>query len=535
MKKNQRYRGFIAKNVWNVEEIHVKVTEILHEKTGATVIHVAAIDDENLFGLCFKTYPKNHNGVAHILEHTTLCGSKKYPIHDPFFSMLRRSSNTFMNAFTAKLWTCYPASTRIKKDFYNLLEVYLDSVFHPLLLKTSFHQEGHRLEFDKIDDPTSPLKIKGVVYNEMKGVLSNPGSLFYRKLMSGLFPNNTYGFDSGGDPKEITTLSHADLVKFHEEYYHPSRCTYFFYGDIPIENHLDYLGEKVLDEAASLPPIPALEKCKHFKKPIREISYYPSNEANLKQQTFIGFGFLTMDIKDHDDLLGLHLLDSILMDTDASLLKYKLAESGLCVEADSAFDPDTRDIPYTIVCRGAEKENADALEKLLFDSLREIAEEGIPMHLIESSMHQLEFSRSEISYDYEPYGLELFSRIVLPYLQGGSPIDGLKIHSLFEKLSTLVAQKDYLPGIIKKYLLTNPHMYRLVMAPDPELLEKTQKEEEAELTAKQKKPLKRRRGSDSTRRPRPFAISKKKGRGEHRLLTDSRVKRYSKTSLFLSH
>lgn len=485
MKKNQRYRGFVAKNVWVVDEIHVKVTEILHEKTGARIIHVAADDDENLFALCFKTYPKDHSGVAHILEHTTLCGSKKYPIHDPFFSMLRRSSNTFMNAFTAKLWTCYPAATRIKKDFYNLYEVYLDSVFHPLLLKTSFQQEGHRLEFDKPDDPSSPLKIKGVVYNEMKGVLANPGSLFYRKLMSGLCPDHTYGFDSGGDPKEITSLSHADLIKFHEEYYHPSRCTYFFYGDIPIENHLDYLGEKVLDEANSLSPIPAIEKCPRITAPVKELSYYPSHEKNLKQQTFVGFAWLTMDIKDQDDLLGLHLIDSILMDTDASLLKYKLTESGLCIEADSAFDPDARDVPYTIVCRGCEPENADALEKILFESLKEIAAEKIPMELIESSMHQLEFSRSEISYDYEPYGLELFSRIVLPYLQGGSPIDGLKIHSLFERLSTLVAQKDYLSNIIEKYLINNPHRYRLVMAPDTDLSEKMHKEEESFLQEKQ--------------------------------------------------
>lgn len=488
MDADTHYRGFFVKKVTHVEEIQVTVYEIVHEKSNAEIIHIAAEDEENVFALCFKTYPKDNSGVAHILEHTVLCGSHHFPVHDPFFSMLRRSLNTFMNAFTAKLWTCYPAASKNKKDFYNLFEVYLDAVFHPLLKKESFHQEGHRLEFVTPDDPSSDLVRKGIVFNEMKGVFANPGSLFWRKLMQGLCPDHTYGFDSGGDPKEIPNLTYEDLLSFHKKYYHPSRCSYFFYGDIDVKEHLDFLENHILNHIEKEPPIAPVAKQKRFDQPQRGLDYYPLQDEDTKQKTFIGFSWLTADIQDQDDLLALALIDSILMDTDASLLKYKLTESGLCIDANAHLDTDARDIPYAIICQGCEEENADALEKLLLNSLQEIAEEKIKHDLIEASLHQLEFSRSEISSDYQPYGLELFGRTILSHLQGGSLIDGLKIHSLFERFSKLLEDADYLPGIIRKYLIDNPHRYRLVMAPKQGLQEKSQKEEE-DLLKKEKEQL----------------------------------------------
>ena len=483
MKKGDLYRGFSVVRKSHIEEIAIHVLELEHEKTGAKVIHVEAEDKENLFAIAFRTYPSDDTGVAHILEHTTLCGSDKYTVRDPFFSMLRRSSNTFMNAFTAKLWTAYPAASLIEKDFYNLLDVYLDAVFHPLLRELSFRQEGHRLEFEDPEDITSPLMYKGVVYNEMKGVFSNPSSAFWRQLMAGVSPNHPYGNDSGGVPKEIPKLTYEDLIRFHQEYYHPSRAIFFFYGDLDLKKHLDFIGERILDKADRLPPIPPLSKQHRFHERKRETTSYPTHETDLTKKTFIGFSWLTMDINNQEDLLAFTLLDSVLMDTDASLLKHKLINSGLCIDADSALDPDAKEIPYSIVCKGCDAENADAIEKLLFQSLREIAEEKIPHKLIESSMHQLEFSRSEIGSDYQPYSLEIFGRTILPYMQGGPLLEGVKIHSLFEKLAKLVIEPDFLSKLIDKYLLQNMHMYRLVMQPDPTLLEKVQKEEREELDA----------------------------------------------------
>ncbi len=485
MKKGDHYRGFQVKQIYNIREIGVELFHIIHEKTGAEIVHIAADDDENAFALTFKTYPYDSTGVAHILEHTTLCGSKKFPIHDPFFSMLRRSSNTYMNALTSKLWTAYPAASKIKSDFYNLLDVYIDATFHPLLNKTSFSQEGYRFTFQEPSDPKSPLTIQGIVFNEMKGVFSNPESLLWRKLAEGLSPDTPYGHDSGGVPKEIPNLTHQALVDFHKTYYHPSRCIFYFYGNTPLQEHLDFIGEKILDNAEKLPPILPIEKQQRFQKPKKEELFYPSNESDLKQKTFIGFSWLTTDIKDQDDLLALTVLDSILMDTDASLLKHKLLESGLCVDAGSVLDSEARDTPFAIVLRGCEKENADALEQILFQSLEEITSKPIPKELIESSLHQLKFSRSEISCDSGPYGLELFGRSVIPYLQGGSLVEELKVHSAFEKLETLIYEDNLLAKLIQKHLIQNPHFYRLTLAPSPTLLKTMQEEELLFLKKKQ--------------------------------------------------
>ncbi len=486
MKIGTTYRGFIVKHLYHVDEIGVKVIDLIHEKSGAHIVHIVSDDDENMFAIACKTYPNNDSGTPHILEHVVLCGSKKYPVQDPFLAVTKRSLNTFMNAFTAKLWTAYPAASKIEKDFTNLLEVYLDAVFHPRIDKMSFLQEGHRLEFAEPDNPSSELTIKGIVYNEMKGAYANPSSTFWRRMMQGLCKDHPYGFDSGGDPQDIPLLTYEELKHFHHEFYHPSRVIFCFYGNIPTEKHLDFLGEKLLDHAEKKSPIPPAPLIKRFTAPVREEIAYPISEEDTQKKTFIGFSYLTTLIKDSDETLALTLLDSILMDTDASLLKHKLISSGLCVNADSLLDTDAREIPYSITLRGCEKENRQAIEELLNKSLREIVHNKIPHELIESSLHQLEFSRSEISGDYGPYGLELFGRTVLPFLQGGSLTEGLHIHTIFDRLRNLLKDKNYLPSLIEKHLLNNPHMYSLVMAPDPTLGSKLHQEEKDMLEKKKK-------------------------------------------------
>jgi Zn-dependent M16 (insulinase) family peptidase len=477
MRKGENYLGFALKDVYKLSEIGVELYHFEHEKTGAEVVHIKADDEENVFALTFKTYPYDSTGVAHILEHTTLCGSKNYPIHDPFFSMLRRSSNTYMNALTAKLWTAYPAASKIKNDFYNLLDIYLDSTFFPLLNKTSFQQEGYRFTFEDPFEPKTPLTIQGIVFNEMKGVFSNPESVLWRKLAAGLCPDTPYGHDSGGDPKEIPNLTHENLKKFHDTYYHPSRCIFYFYGNIPVEEHLSYIEKKVLANAEKKEAIAPIPKQKRFHEPKRDEAFYPSQDEDTKQKTFVGFSWLTTNIKDQDELLAFTLLDSILMDTDASLLKLKLLSSGLMVDVGSVIDSEAQDTPYAIIVRGADKENVHLIEEFLFKSLEEIAKGEIPKELIDSSLHQLKFGRSEISSDSGPYGLELFGRSVIPYLQGGSLVDELKVHSAFDHLEKLVYEDKILPKLIEKYLLKNKHFYRLTLAPSSTLLKKMNEDE----------------------------------------------------------
>jgi Zn-dependent M16 (insulinase) family peptidase len=487
-KVGDRYGDFVLKRIIDIDELKSTLRELEHTPTGAQVMHIAAQDPENLFCLSFKTLPSSSNGVAHILEHTVLCGSRKFPVKDPFFAMSRRSLNTFMNALTGSDFTCYPAATQVEKDFYNLLDVYLDAVFHPLLKETSFLQEGHRLEFSDPKDPTTPLEHKGIVFNEMKGSLSSADSRLWHAMMGALFPDLTYGFNSGGDPKEIPDLTYKELIAFHETYYHPSRCLFFFYGSFPLKKHLDFIAEKTLKHVPKQPALGHIPLQPRFKEPKRRELKFPVNEGEeLANKSMIAFGWVTAPLVEQDEVLALSVLDSILMDTDASLLKWPLLKSGLCIHADAFIDVDMSEVPYLIVCKGCEKENADRIENLLLGALKKIAEDGIPSHLIDIAIHQLEFSRTEITGDGSPFGLTLFMRSALAKQHGCPPENALKIHSHFEKLIQRTKDPKYLPSLIKKYFLDNPHRVRLTLVPDPKLAEQESEEERKHLDTVQKK------------------------------------------------
>ncbi|MBI3900729.1 MAG: insulinase family protein, partial [Chlamydiia bacterium] len=288
--EGQNYRDFTLTRYLPLPELQSTWIELVH-KTGARVFHVANEDVENFFCLSFQTLPLSSNGVAHILEHTVLCGSKKYPVKDPFFSMGRRSLNTFMNAFTGQDFTCYPASSQIEKDFYNLLSVYLDAVFHPELKRFSFLQEGHRLTVTHANEPGEMLQFDGVVYNEMKGAFSSSDSRLWKKLFASLFPNLPYAFDTGGDPKEIPHLSHAELIAFHRNFYHPSRCIFFFYGNLPLAKHLDFLAEETFSHVKGLAPLPPLPLQPRFTAPQIITSHYPiSSSESLEKKGILAFG-----------------------------------------------------------------------------------------------------------------------------------------------------------------------------------------------------------------------------------------------------
>ena len=216
--------AFEVLTVNEVPEYNVACVELVHLKTGARWMHCGADDPNNVFNVAFRTTPTDDTGIAHILEHTALCGSDRYPIRDPFFNMLRRSLSTFMNAMTAADFTCYPFSTMNETDYYNLLGVYLDAAFFPKLSREDFLQEGHRLEFKDMEDKSSPLELKGVVFNEMKGAMGSQAARFNRALGATLFPTSTYHHNSGGDPVNIPTLTHDDLKRFHATHYHPSNA-----------------------------------------------------------------------------------------------------------------------------------------------------------------------------------------------------------------------------------------------------------------------------------------------------------------------
>ena len=477
-----KYRNFTFTKALPIEELQSILYELVHEPTGAQVMHIANDDSENLFCLSFQTLPTNSNGVAHILEHTVLCGSKKFPVKDPFFAMNRRSLNTFMNAMTGSDFTCYPASSQVEKDFYNLLEVYLDAVFFPELKELSFLQEGHRLEFENPNDPTTPLVYRGIVFNEMKGSLSSPETRLWHAIMKSLTPELPYAYNSGGSPDEIPSLTYEALKVFHQKYYHPSHCLFYFYGNLPIEKHLDFIEKHALEHVLEVPKLPPIPHQKRFTKEQIYRETYPLQSQDNKQKTFIAFAWLTTDLQNQEDALALAVLDSILVETDASPLKYALLKSGFCTQTDGYLDLDMSEIPYIIICRGCREEDAENLKKLIYVTLEKIAREGIDKRLIDAAIHQLEFNRLEITGDGNPFGLTLFMRSALAKQHGCPPENALSIHALFEKLQKSSEDPNYFPNLIKRYFLENTHFVQTIMVPDSELEVSERKEEEEKLS-----------------------------------------------------
>lgn len=460
--ENGTFGRFTVTKVLPIPELCMEMVELVHA-SGAQVLHLANSDEENLFCISFRTYPSSSNGVAHILEHTVLCGSEKFPVKDPFFGMNRRSLNTFMNAFTGGDFTCYPASSTHPCDFYNLLEVYLNAVFRPRLLKESFLQEGWRFELHG-----KRLTYQGIVFNEMKGALVSGESRLSEALMAALLPDTLYGVNSGGDPKEIPSLTHEELRAFHAQYYAPGNALFFFYGNLPLERHLTFLEERVLKDAQQPEPIPAPKRQPRFSEP-RAFSFpYPST-AEEEEKRLVGFGFLTCSIEEQEDLLALQILDLVLMGTDAAPLKHALLQSDLCKQVGSAMDSEMHEVPYFLICKGCSAESRAGLEKLIDETLQRVVEEGLPDHLVQGALHQIELYRSEISSDTGPFGLSLFMRAGLLKQQGGRPESSIMVHSLFEKLRERLGHKDYLTGLLRRHFLENRHRVSVEMVPRVEL------------------------------------------------------------------
>ena len=472
-KVGYKYKNFkVTKNLY-IEEIKANLIELEHQKLGTKIVKILNDDEDNLFCISFETYPDSSNGAAHILEHTVLCGSKKFPVKDPFFSMMRRSLATFMNAMTGSDFTCYPASSMVEKDFYNLFDVYVDAVFHPNLNKLSFMQEGHRYEFTSAQDASSPLKIKGIVFNEMKGSMSNPDNILTHKMMSYLTPDLTYAFNSGGDPEVIPTLSYEDLLEFHKKFYHPSRSIFFLYGNLDLKKQLDFIEKNAIADFNNKPPLEKIKKQKLFDKPkIFKDNYPLSQQESLNKNSIVSFGFLTCDIENQLDYYGLELLDYILMGTDGSYLKKELLSSKLLSFTSSSIDAEMIQIPYFITCKGCEDNSLEAIYSIITKVLNNFLTYEIPKNVIEAALHQLEFSRLEITNEDGPYGLNLFFKAVLLKNYNIEVESALVIHTLFNKLREKLKEKNYLKSLVKKYFLENNHIVKLILNPDHHYMEK---------------------------------------------------------------
>ncbi|MGD9087424.1 MAG: insulinase family protein, partial [Desulfobacterales bacterium] len=333
-RQGEQVGNYTVNRVVPLERIRSFYYDLEHKVTGARHIHISNDDAENTFSVAFKTVPVDSTGVAHILEHTALCGSHRYPVRDPFFSMLKRSLSTFMNAFTASDWTMYPFSTQNTKDFFNLLDVYLDAAFFPKIDELSFKQEGHRLEIEgdlNSDDPDRfRLVYKGVVYNEMKGAMSSPDQVMVRSIQKELYPSTTYHYNSGGDPAEIPSLTYQQLKEFHRRHYHPSNAFFYTYGNVPLAESLATIEDTVLKKFERITPDTDVAAQPRWRKPRVASFPYPFNpneDPAKKYQACVAW--LVGDIKDAFQVLTLSLLEQVLLGNSAAPLRKALIDSEL--------------------------------------------------------------------------------------------------------------------------------------------------------------------------------------------------------------
>ncbi len=451
---------------------------LLRHENGARHAHVAREDDNLAFGVTFPTVPKDSTGVAHILEHNVLMGSRKYPVPDPFFSMLPRSLNTFMNAMTASDWTTYPFSTRNVQDYDNLLSVYLDATFFPLLRYESFLQDGHRFEFETPDDPTTTLKLQGVVYNEMKGAMASAGSVMWRSLGQALYPDLTYANNSGGSPEHIPELTYEGLRAFHAAHYHPSNAYFYSYGNQSLEHVLERVEDQVMSQFPAQTLDVSIPDQPDFGAPRRMDVVYPGTDTERGAQALVAWKLGRSS--DPDLNLRWSVLSDVLLGNAGAPLTRPLIDSGLgSALADfSGYRDSFREGAFAVGLKGLSAGKADEVEALVLATLRQIADAGLDPALIESSLHQFEIAQKEVSNSGYPYGLQVMFRLLGPWLYGGDPVTGLRLNTELDHLrADLAGGARVFETMIGEGLLDNPHRVTLNVTPDPELAARTEQSE----------------------------------------------------------
>jgi Zn-dependent M16 (insulinase) family peptidase len=480
--------GYRIRRLVVLEEIRAFFYELEHSVTKAKHIHISRSDAENTFSVAFKTVPVDSTGVAHILEHTVLCGSERFAVRDPFFSMLKRSLNTFMNAFTASDWTMYPFCTQNRKDFYNLMNVYLDAAFFPKLDPLSFQQEGHRLEIEgdsnNYDSRNFKLVYKGVVYNEMKGAMSSPDQVMVRSILKAIYPDTTYSHNSGGDPAVIPSLSYDRLKEFHRRHYHPSNAFFYTYGDLPLKDHLAVIADTVIKKFEPIDPGTDVGSQPRWHSPRTAAFFYPlEKNEDPQKKCQICLAWLTADIRDTFEILVLVLLEQILLGNSASPLRKALIDSqlGTALCDGSGFDGDNRDTMFVAGLKDVEQSADGKIEAIVFDVLKKLVRDGIDERLIESAIHQIEFHRKEITNTPYPYGIKLLLTFAGSWLHGGDSARVLKFDADLEKLRSELAKGPLFENRIKAYFLENSHRALITLKPDPEMEPKEAKRMEAEL------------------------------------------------------
>ncbi|MDO4522763.1 MAG: insulinase family protein [Eubacteriales bacterium] len=448
-----------------IEDVKSTGTLLRHKKSGARIFLLENEDENKVFDICFRTPPTDSTGVAHILEHSVLCGSKRFPSKDPFVELVKGSLNTFLNAMTYPDKTMYPVASCNQQDFNNLMHVYMDAVFFPNIYEREeiFRQEGWSYVLEK---PEDELTYNGVVYNEMKGVFSSPDDVLEREIMNSLFPDTPYGIESGGDPKVIPELKYSEFLDFHRKFYHPSNSYIFLYGDMDMEERLSWLDQEylskfdVLEVDSKIPLQKPFEKMKEL-----DVTYSISNTDEERDNTYLAYNLVAGDVLDVKLSAAMAMIEYVLLDAPGAVLKQALLDAGIGKDVEGGYDSGIRQPYFSVIVKNSNPEQKERFLEILNQVLREQVQQGLEEKALLAAINNYEFKFREADYGRYPkglmYGIDSFDSWLY---DENAPFDYLR---QLEVCSFLKEQmgSGYFEGLIETYLLDNPHSSLIVMRP----------------------------------------------------------------------
>ncbi|XP_070070039.1 presequence protease, mitochondrial [Drosophila takahashii] len=485
------YHGFQCERVEHISEFELTSYTLRHEGTGTELWHIDRNDANNVFSINFRTTPFDSTGLPHILEHLSLCGSKKFPVRDPFFKMLNRSVATFMNAMTGPDYTIYPFSTMNEMDFRNLQQIYLDAVFRPNLAYLDFLQEGWRLEHKDINDQNSPLVIKGVVYNEMKGAFSENAQIFGQSLLNNVFPDHTYGHVSGGNPLEIPKLTHPDLVDFHKKYYHPSNSRIYSYGLFDTNKTLALLDKEYLSKQNwidnSYSRIPQQERWIQPRN-VHISSRLDNMGATIDRQNQIAIALLMCDATNIQESFDLQVLSEVLIRGPNSAFYKNLIEPNFSggYNQGTGYSSDTKDTAFVVGLQDLKVEDFTKFIELFDKTISKAIGDGFQSEHLESVLHNLELS---LKHQSPNFGITLLLNSTALWNHEGDVVSNLRVSDMISRLRASLSQNNnYFQDKMEQYFVNNNHRLTLTMSPD-ELYEENFRKAEKELLRQKVKNL----------------------------------------------
>lgn len=453
-----------------------------HEKSKAQVCFIKNEDDNKSFSITFKTPTYNDTGLPHILEHSVLCGSKKYNIKDPFIELAKGSLNTFLNAMTFADKTMYPIASVNDKDFHNLTDVYLDAVFHPNIYRNPniLKQEGWHYH---LEDEQDTIEYKGVVFNEMKGAFSSPDQLLHRSIRKALFENHPYTYDSGGVPSAITDLSEEEFLAYHKKYYHPSNSYILYYGNVNIEEELNYLEENYLNEYEAKERKNEIPLAKRFEEVRKVESYYPVvSEEGMENKAYLSYNVLLSTTEDVVESYGLEIMEYLLGDAPGAVIKEALIKAGICEDVSISYDNSIQEGIFSIIGKNCNPDNESKFVEIIEDVFRKYAKEGFPEDKLDAAINIFEFRAKEADFGSYPKGVIYSISALETWLYGYSPFGKFEYSKIYKELREKCS-KGYLQELICRYFLENTHQVHFTMLPDTTLNERKVAEEKEKVRA----------------------------------------------------